>query len=140
MKINMAKQGAFGIMRELMAGGKEGNAIIQNIGHKANRFVLGSSKNGILFQHRPASVANGFTGIGLSPFAVGLGVAGIAGAGIANGVSAKKQVDRSFRPQAEDMGPLQTMSVDAQGSVVNGSRNLGATGDLVFGLHRMDRG
>ena len=89
MKINMAKQGAFGIMRELMAGGKEGNAIIQSIGHKANRFVLGSSKNGILFQHRPASVANGFTGIGLSPFAVGLGVAGIAGAGIANGVSAK---------------------------------------------------
>ena len=135
--INLAHSGALEIIKE-MSQGKAPKAI-QNIAMAANRNVLNSTKDGILFRHRPATLSNGFTGIGLTKTALGLGVAGIVIKGAYDGFKSKKGVDQSFQPQGEDMGTISSMSIDAQGSVINGNRTLSATGDLVFGLHRMDR-
>jgi hypothetical protein len=40
----------------------------------------------------------------------------------------------------EDVGSLGRMSGDAVGNVVGGRRNLGATGDMVFGMHNSRKG
>jgi hypothetical protein len=81
--------------------------------------------------------------IGLKPTkplmaAVAIGAAVYAAAGSAwNGSVDKSQMLRS---KGQDVGNLSAMSYDAVGNVSAGRRDLGATGDLVFGLHNMRRG
>lgn len=40
----------------------------------------------------------------------------------------------------EDVGSLNRMGADAVGNVSGGKRNLGATGDMVFGMHNSRKG
>lgn len=60
-----------------------------------------------------------------------------AGIGAAKGFSAG---NKQFTSAPEDMGYSSRMSSDAIGSVSGGSRDLGATGDLVFGLNNTKKG
>jgi hypothetical protein len=87
---------------------------------------------------------NMFTGLEIkksAAYTAGLGVLAF-GAGMA---AVNSFADTNIRrtdiiSSAEDVGNLGRLSYDAVANAANGSRDLGATGDLVFGLHNMRRG
>lgn len=84
---------------------------------------------------------NAFLGVRMSKPAIGLAIAGIAGASIISGIRGTADpIQRKYQPQPEYAGKISGLSYDAVGNIDNGSRTLGATGDLVFGLHNMRRG
>lgn len=97
----------------------------------------GSGRGSLL--HRVTPTADNF-GLGLR-LNKGATVAGIGALAVGTALSlAIGQADskaKGIRGRAEEVGSLPGMSYDAIGS---GSRDLGATGDLVFGLNKMRRG
>lgn len=67
----------------------------------------------------------------------------LAGTLVAAGIGAARggiEGNKQFRSAPEDMGYSSRMSSDAVGSVSKGNRDLGATGDLVFGLNNTRKG
>lgn len=127
-------------VRSLGVGSSAGPKVAK-LGLAANRATLASAgKKGIFFRDTAARLNNGFTGVGLTKLG-----AGLLGAGLLLGNAGKaayegyKRDKAMLRPQAEDIGYLSTMSMDAVGNVRGGRRDLGATGELVFGLHASDR-
>ena len=135
-KVNISK-GSMDAIRELSTGSRAGG-IISGLGIAANRRIL-PGKNGILFKNAPATLKNGFTGVGLTKLGAGLLVAGMVGAVAKDTYDMVQGNKMAMRPQAEDLGSLSTMSYDAVGDVNGGRRDLGATGDLVFGLHAANK-
>lgn len=136
-KVNLIKD-ASDVIRDT-SGISSANRVLSRISHSANKAIIPGGRNGIIFKNKAATLSNAYTGIGLTKLGVGLLA---TGALVKTGIDAykgKKQVDASFRPQAEDLGALSTMSYDAVGSVYGGRRDLGATGELVFGLHAADK-
>lgn len=123
-------------VRSLGVGSSAGPKVAK-LGLAANRATLASAgKKGILFRDTAARLNNGFTGVGLTKLGAGLlGVGLIAGNMAKSAYDGYKNDKAMLRPQAEDIGYLSTMSMDAVGNVRGGRRDLGATGDLVFGLH-----
>lgn len=138
MNLKATKNAALGVIREVSGGGL-GNSFIQRVGSASNRMVLNSSKNGILFKHTAARMSNGFTGLGLTALGTAAIVGGLGVKGAVDTYNMIDQIDKAGRPPAEDIGHLSTMSSDAVGSINKGQRTLGATGELVFGLHAMDK-
>ena len=83
---------------------------------------------------------NAFTGVRISKGGIGLAVAGIASMALFSGLSgAMAPIQTQNTMPAVNMGNLSGMTYDGSGNVQNGSRTLGATGDLVFGLSKMRR-
>ena len=135
-KINLSK-GSMDVIRELSTGRRAGG-IISGIGIATNRRIL-PGKNGILFKNTPAALKNGFTGIGITKLGIGLIATGMVGMTAKDTYDTVQYNKMAARPEAEDLGSISTMSYDAVGNVNNGRRDLGATGDLVFGLHAANK-
>ena len=132
-KVNLIKD-SFAAIADTSGISRAGKTL-STITHKANRAIIPGGKNGIIFRNKAATLSNAYTGVGLTKLGVGLLALGAATKLGFDAYAAKKQVDASFKPQAEDLGSLSGMSQDAVGNVVRGKRDLGATGNLVFGLH-----
>lgn len=135
MALKKFEKGAINIIGELGGIGSPASKTISNIGMGANKTLLGSTKRGLLFKHAPATVKNLGTGIGLTGLGKALIGAGIVGSAVAAGVKSYNAPSQ-LKPPGEDIGGLGTLSMDGSGQVIRGQRNLGATGDLVFGLHK----
>jgi hypothetical protein len=87
---------------------------------------LGNFYTGI----KPTKATTALGMIGIAAWAVGAGAYQATGG---RGVAAA-------RNNAEDLGNLSALSYDAVGNIYKGRRDLGATGDIVFGLHNSRRG
>lgn len=85
--------------------------------------------------------SNLYTGLELNRgVSIAAGVAGLAwGAGSTlAGMNLGSKGDAT--QNVEDVGALPGMSADAVGNATGGSRSLGATGDLVFGMYNARKG
>lgn len=129
---------AINIIKELGGVGAPAGRSTTRAAMAMNKRILGSKSRGILFTHRPATASNALSGIGLTKLGTALLGIGIVGKAVATGVQAYN-APSPLKPPGEDIGSLSTLSMDAEGQVIRGQRNLGATGDLVFGLHKGNR-
>jgi len=93
------------------------------------------------FKYVKPELGNMYTGIKPTKLAAGL----VIGTALAYAVgqsawnTANRGRDKSMA-SATDTGNFAGMSYDAVGNISNGQRDLGATGDLVFALHKARRG
>lgn len=100
-------------------------------------------------EYRKPSLKNYGTGLQMSSGwnnALGIGALGL---GIVAGAMSRGSVGNAkhgytsreeLRRKAVDVGPMPMMGGDAVGNVANGKRDLGASGDIVFGLSNSRRG
>ena len=135
MALKKFEKGAINVIRELGGAASPASPGVSTFGMNANKMLLGSTKKGIIFKHAPATAKNVFSGIGLTGLGKTLVGAALIGSAVATGVSAYN-APSPLKPPGEDIGGLGTLSMDGEGQVIKGQRNLGATGDLVFGLHK----
>lgn len=86
-------------------------------------------------------LSNMFTGVKPTILAKGLAIGGALAYGFASGaINVMNRGEQAARANAQDVGSAGFMSYDAVGNVSGGRRDLGATGDLVFALHKNRRG
>lgn len=111
---------------------KGGPAYMSSIGKTAAKIALNP------VERIDPDWSNMFVGHRMKPGmdkAIGIGAIAV-GAGIGY-LSGKTQEPETWQ---EDVGNLPILSYDAVPNAIGGRRDLGATGDLVFGLHNQRRG
>lgn len=86
-------------------------------------------------------VENMFTGLKPTKAAAALAVTGLLAYGAVK-TAWDTTVERKQRvmSKAEDVGTLPSLGYDAVGNVSGGKRDLGATGDMVFGMYNARKG
>jgi hypothetical protein len=79
-------------------------------------------------------------GLTLGALAFGAGMSYLYNSSTTGLIMTEREQRKQYAAKAEDVGMISRLSYDAVANAAGGTRDLGATGELVFGLNAARRG